>query len=452
MAGQQIGFSKEDFKPEQQNLSMALRVRRARGLDCMEPQNTTILVVDDNENNRDTLARILKRQEYTVASAENGQEALLFLEAEPVDLILLDIMMPIMSGYEVLEHLKADPARRHIPVIVVSALDEIESVVRCIELGAEDYLTKPFNRVLLKARVGASLEKKRLRDQEQYYLQAARRELEIGRNIQADFLPSSLPSLVNWDLDARFKPAREVAGDFYDTFSLGDNLVGLVIADVCDKGVGAALFMALTRSILRVLAQQSNTRLSYSSPDPQTRLLVELKEPASGAVHLVLPASTFEILNAVALTNSYITATHRGTIMFATLFFGVMDTRTGYFYYVNAGHDAPIHWSKTGLKARLNLTGPAVGIMPRARYKIGFSQFEPGDCLLMYTDGIPEARDPASNFFTEKRLLEFMEEAQAGPSMPVRELLDSLEVTLQGHIAGAEPSDDITMLCIQRLA
>lgn len=281
----------------------------------------------------------------------------------------------------------------------------------------------------------------------QNYLRIAQREFEVGRNIQLDFLPSSMPVLENWKLDARFKPAREVAGDFYDMFSLGPNLVGLVIADVCDKGVGAALFMALTRSMVRVLAQQSTSRLNYNLPNPQTRLLIELKDPTTHAVNLVLPAEVYEILNSVALTNTYITTNHRSTNMFATLFLGVLDTQSGSFHFVNAGHDAPIHWGTGGVKGRLNLTGPAVGVVPRAKYKIGYCQFEPGDSLLMYTDGVPEARDPANNFFTEKRLLEFIEEAQRSGEA---QLLDALGASLKSHIAEAEPYDDITMVWLQR--
>ncbi|MBI1848342.1 MAG: response regulator [Candidatus Rokubacteria bacterium] len=127
---------------------------------------STILVVDDNEGNREMLSRRLERQGYRVAQAAGGQEALEALAAAPADLVLLDVIMPGMSGHEVLQRLKQDPALREIPVLIISALDEIDSVVRGIELGAEDYLTKPFDPVLLKARVGACLEKKRLRDQE----------------------------------------------------------------------------------------------------------------------------------------------------------------------------------------------------------------------------------------------------------------------------------------------
>ena len=129
-----------------------------------------ILVVDDNESNRDMLSRRLQHEGYDVCMAANGHEALALLNTQEVDLILLDVMMPDMDGYEVLVRLKSHNTLRDIPVIMISALDEIESVVRCIEQGAEDYLSKPFDPVLLRARIGACLEKKRLRDQEVLYL------------------------------------------------------------------------------------------------------------------------------------------------------------------------------------------------------------------------------------------------------------------------------------------
>ena len=125
-----------------------------------------LLVVDDNEMNRDVLSQRLKRQGHTIVTVINGHEALAAARQQAFDLVLLDIMMPEMDGYEVLRRLKADEALRHIPVIMISALDEMDSVVRCIEMGAEDYLPKPFNPTLLKARIGASLEKKRARDRE----------------------------------------------------------------------------------------------------------------------------------------------------------------------------------------------------------------------------------------------------------------------------------------------
>jgi adenylate cyclase len=129
----------------------------------MADESALVLVVDDNEMNRDMLSRRLQRQNYQVLMAEDGEKALEMIRANAFDLVLLDIMMPKLSGYEVLERVKKDDQTRHLPVIMISAVDDLDSVVKCIELGAEDYLFKPFNPVLLKARVSASLEKNRLR-------------------------------------------------------------------------------------------------------------------------------------------------------------------------------------------------------------------------------------------------------------------------------------------------
>ena len=149
-----------------------------------------ILVVDDNEDNRYTLIRRLKRDGYeNVAEAADGQAALDLLDTQPFDLVLLDIMMPGMSGYEVLEQVKSDPDLRAIPIIMISALDEMDSVVKCIELGAEDYLNKPFNPTLLRARVGSSLEKKRMRDHETAYTSRVEDERKTSDNLLHSVLP-----------------------------------------------------------------------------------------------------------------------------------------------------------------------------------------------------------------------------------------------------------------------
>jgi putative two-component system response regulator len=140
----------------------------------MPTTNGRILVADDDVLNSTLLAVSLEEEGFAVEATGDGRRALDLLQAKPFDILLLDLLMPEMDGYQVLEHLKADPKMRHLPVIVISAADELDSIVKCIELGAEDYLTKPFNRVMLKARVDASLEKKHLRDQEEIY----RRQVE----------------------------------------------------------------------------------------------------------------------------------------------------------------------------------------------------------------------------------------------------------------------------------
>ncbi len=282
----------------------------------------------------------------------------------------------------------------------------------------------------------------------QSYMQALRKELQVGRQIQADFLPERLPELPGWELAARFQPAREVAGDFYDAFVLPGNQLGLVIADVCDKGVGAALFMSLTRSLIRVLAQQAYTRLQHIGPNAET-YLVQVADNTKGQPPLLLPAYTYEILNAVQLANDYIAVNHSRANMFATLFFGVLDVPSGLFSYVNGGHDAPIHLGRDTIKGRLPLTGPAVGMMPGVTYKMRQIQLEPDDILLTYTDGVPEARSPSGTFFTEKRLLALVEECRAAGVLLAAHLLDRIEAEVHSHVAGAEPSDDLTMLAVR---
>ncbi len=283
----------------------------------------------------------------------------------------------------------------------------------------------------------------------QAYSQALRKELQVGRQIQADFLPENLPQLAGWELAARFQPARDVAGDFYDAFELPGHQIGLVIADVCDKGVGAALFMSLTRSLIRVLAYQAYNRSQNLGPNA-TSYLMQLPGATPDQPPLLLSAYTYEILDAVRLTNDYIATNHSRANMFATLFFGVLDPTTGTVSYVNGGHDAPLHISPGGSKGRLTLTGPAVGMIPDVTYKLRQIHMEPGDILLTYTDGVPEARGPGGVFFTEKRLLALADEVSRQDSAQAATLLDRIEAEVKYHVAGVDPSDDITMLAVRR--
>ena len=185
----------------------------------MKGDESSVLVVDDNEVNRDLLARRLQRQGHAVTVAEDGLQALELMRSAPFDLVLLDIMMPHMNGYQVLENLKADEKLRHIPVIMISAVDDIDSIVRCIELGAEDYLSKPFNPVLLKARISACLEKKRLRDQEQAYSQELAEEKEKSERLLLNILPQAIAE--------RLKQGETtIADSFSDVTVMFADLVG----------------------------------------------------------------------------------------------------------------------------------------------------------------------------------------------------------------------------------
>lgn len=161
-------------------------------LEAPRPGQSRLLVVDDLPANRDVLSRRLERQGHYVATAANGREGLDRLRKEAFDLVLLDVLMPEMDGYQMLQQLKSDDRLRHIPVIMISALGELDSVVRCIELGAEDYLPKPFNPILLRARLGACLEKKRLRDREQEYLNMITQEREKADRLLLNILPDAI--------------------------------------------------------------------------------------------------------------------------------------------------------------------------------------------------------------------------------------------------------------------
>jgi serine phosphatase RsbU (regulator of sigma subunit) len=377
-----------------------------------------LLVVDDTEVNRDLLNRRLAALGHSIATAENGRQALEILGRGGIDLVLLDIMMPEMDGFEVLERMRADAALSRVPVIMISAVDEIESVARAIELGAADYLPKPFNTVVLRARVGATLEKKRLQDAERQHARALERELEIGRQIQRDFLPESLPAPAGWDIAAAFHPARQVAGDFYDAFALEDGRVALVIGDVCDKGVGAALFMALFRSLLRSHAE-----------------LHGAGTPAAPAARSI-----------VALTNDYIARTHGRSNMFATIFFGILDPATGALAWVNGGQEPPVLRRRGGAIERLAPTGPAVGAMPGMEFTARTTELARGDLLLAFTDGASEARSPAGKFYGEDTLVGLVETGPAGAGA----LLDRIVARVREHEADAEPGDDLTLLAAAR--
>ena len=611
-----------------------------------------ILVVDDNRMNRLRLLRELEQQGHAVAITENGREALDALRTLSFDLVLLDVMMPELDGCQVLAQMKDDPALADIPVIVISGLEEIDRVIKCIELGAEDYLLQPFDPILLKARIGGSLEKKRLRDLEWRHLkqleklsddlqqvilplgialsvekdldrllerilvetkrlcnadagtlylrdeadhlcfaimrttslkialggttgqpipfaalplyhpasgepnhnnvatltalygdainipniyaaqdfdfsatrsfdqangyrsistltvplkdhtgqvigvlqlinalepitgqviafnsyhqtvveslasQAAvalniqmllerqqelvkfEHDLKIGRQIQYDFLPkqAGFPRPDGWDIAACFQPAHEVAGDFYDVFPLARGRIGLVIADVCDKGVGSALFMALSRSLIRAVAKQRDAMSHPNSHSPDPTVIV--RPGPTEAQPMILPEDTGALL-AGKFTNDYIANNHGDMNMFTTLFFGVLNPATSILSYINGGHNPPVIVGPTGLiKAHLMPTGPLVGIFPDVDFGIKSVTLEPGDLLLTFTDGVLDARDLEDELFGEERLLSLVAE----PASSVAALLDRIMADLHAHIGEADQFDDITMLAVRRAA
>lgn len=297
-------------------------------------------------------------------------------------------------------------------------------------------------------RKGAETELKDRATALQQAKQAAERELEIGRRIQADFLPEELPQIAGWELACHFKAAREVAGDFYDAFALsGGKRLGLVVADVCDKGVGAALFMALFRSLIRAFADQHATLGWMDVLSSDRGASAAAQDFSLGRRRSLLSTGTAALKNAIDLTNQYITRNHGRTNMFATVFFGVLDPATGALMYINGGQEPPILIGAGGIKDYLHPTGPAVGLLPGLEFGIGQVDLEPGDTLLAFTDGIPDANSPQDEFYGHERIQALLQ----APVGSAQALIERLQADLEAHIGPAVQYDDITMLALRRV-
>jgi serine phosphatase RsbU (regulator of sigma subunit) len=373
-----------------------------------------ILIVDDEPFNVDFLEQELEDLGYRTISASNGKEALQAVSSKNPDLILLDIMMPVLDGFEVLTRLKADNKQQHIPVIVISAQSDMQSIVRGIELGAEDYLPKPFDEILLHARIASALEKKHLRDLEQLHLESLERELEIGHQIQAGFLPSNLPQKKGWLINAFFRPAREVAGDFYDVFELPDGKITFLLGDVADKGVGSALFMALYRSLFR--SSLNNVML--------------LDDPGN------------KLIRAVTHTNDYVCLTHEGAL-FVTLFAGILDPASGELTYVNAGHNPPLLFQ--GEKETWIMpTGPAVGMLDGQKYRAEKVILESQDRLFVYSDGLEDVKNGQDEFFSKERLAASFTEKGSS----IETIIDQIDK----YMMNEQQYDDLSLLIIEQEA
>lgn len=283
--------------------------------------------------------------------------------------------------------------------------------------------------------LGLALESAKLYSKLHEYSRALDAELEKGKQIQKDFLPRELPRLPGWDIAACFHPARQVSGDFYDAFLLPNGWLAVVIGDVCDKGVGSALFMALIRSLLRVFTGKiSLSGVSISTGD----------RPSSGEVDSEVETA----LGAVASTNEYIAQEHGDQGMFATLCLGIINPQTGLLAYVNAGHLPLAIVGEKGVREFLSATGASVGIDSITRYRSAITRIEPGEVLFGYTDGVTEAMSPDEILYPKQRLLGLLAEPASSSSA----LIDRVKTDLFNHIRHAPQSDDIAMVAVHRKA
>ena len=384
-----------------------------------------ILIVDDEPFNVDYLEQELEDLDYDTISAENGKEALDQVATEAPDLILLDIMMPDMDGFEVLEHLKADKNSRDIPVIIISALDDTNNMVRGIELGAEDYLPKPFNEVLLKARITTSLEKKWLRDQQKEHLhqldlenKRKSEELEQARHIQRSMLPDAPPILPHLEIAARLETAFEIGGDYYDFFPKTNNDLLIAIGDATGHGVGAGLMVSMTKALL-----SPSMDVNFSS------LLSKIN-------------NTFNKINLGDLLNM------------ALLLLEISRLDDGQFTVKASGGGMPPIYILTPSTNQLNevkemlVSGLPLGITPDAKYtEIEFT-IQPGDTLVLMSDGLPERFNTAQNYIGFEHLTETLKQVQINAAT-AQEILET--ITNIGHdwAEGHPLQDDTTVIVIK---
>jgi sigma-B regulation protein RsbU (phosphoserine phosphatase) len=381
-----------------------------------------ILVVDDVEDNRHLLSRRLQREGYReIAQAADGEEALAMIADHAYDLVLLDVMMPKCDGYQVLERLKAGGKLHELPVIVISALNEMDSVVRCIQLGAVDYLPKPFNPTLLRARVSASLEQKTLRDTVRAQLARIEAELEAGRQLQMSMVPSVFPAPSAeqpLEIFALMEPAREIGGDFYDFFPTADGRLAFAIGDVSGKGIAAGMFMARTKNLLRAVTGLLQCEGGRAMPgEIVSHVNRELSED-------------------------------NDTMMFVTLLFGIIDARSGAVAFCNAGHDPAYRLGPDGVTAAEGPQGIALGINPAWDFQTGELRLAPGEALYLYTDGITEAMTSDDVMYGKERLEPLLQGLVAAP---LDQMIRASVQAVHDFVGDCLQSDDITGLAIRLL-
>ncbi len=384
------------------------------------PLHGRVLVVDDDENNRDLLARRVERHGLSVETAENGRQALQMAGSGTFDLVLLDLIMPELDGRAVLLQMKSAAETRHIPVIMISALDELNSVIQCIEAGAEDYLPKPFNPTLLRARIAACLEKKSLRDLEQRHLRTIEEtQLRLTQELTeaAHYVQSILPPPCEHPLgvDWRYQPSTELGGDAFGYHWIDPDHFAVYLLDVCGHGVGASLLSVTAINVIR----------SASLPGADWR------DP--GAV-------------LTALNGAF--PMERQNNMYFTLWYGVYHAPTRILRHASGGHPPALLLKPASGGAttseRLRSPGMIVGGFENFDYQSQSCLVPPGATLLVFCDGCYEITEPDGEMMAFETFEHFVEEHGARPDGLAR-----LLTWLQDRHGNGPLDDDFSIVRIQ---
>ena len=403
--------------------------------------NGRILVVDDTPANRDMLSRRLERQGFDVESAEDGETALRMMSRAnpPFDLVLLDVMMPGLNGLDVLKAVRGRWDPTQLPVIMATAKDASHDVVEALELGANDYVTKPLDFPVVMARVRTQLSLRsaveQIRvlekglEQRNAELQVAntrmQSDLDAASKVQAALLPVAAPEVPGYRVGWRFKPSAWLAGDILNVFRLDDRHVGLYLLDVSGHGVAAALL--------------SVTVSRFLSPARDPASLLWWREDTADHYRLESPASVAARLN------------HRfpfddKTGQYFTLVYGLLDLENHRLRYVSAGHPGVIHVARGGPGKLIEVAGYPIGVGSEA-YDEQEVQLAPGDRLFIYSDGVPEAMDAADTPFGPDRLLAQLDDARG---QTLDESLTSLVHRIDHWRGGGHVHDDLSVLALER--
>jgi phosphoserine phosphatase RsbU/P len=408
------------------------------------PAQSSVLVVDDTEANRDTLGRRLQRHGYIVAAASDGPEALKMIEQRRFDLVLLDIMMPGMSGLDVLQRIRQTRSTTELPVIMATARDQSDDIVKAFSMGASDYVTKPLDFPVVLARVQTHLTLKhsvekvlnleRCLSEHNTALEAAngkltqaavrtQRDLQAAARIQESFLPKSHLKAGRLQFDWTFRPCEALAGDSLNICPLDADHLGVYVLDVTGHGVAAAL--------LAVAA----TRVLSPASDPDS-LLVHVN-PDTGNREPLPPAQVADRLNRKFAWGS-------DTEQFVTLFYAVVNIKSGDFRYVSAGHPGAIHLKHSSPAVTLDGSGMPIGI--GESYLDQTAHLDPGDRLYLYSDGVTEAMSPQRDLFGKQRLVEVLDR---GRTLKLKESIALLMTEINDWCGSTPPSDDISVVGIE---
>jgi phosphoserine phosphatase RsbU/P len=396
-------------------------------------QTTSILAVDDTPANLQVLAGMLKERGYKVRPVPSGKLALLAAQRDPPDLILLDINMPVMNGYEVCECFKADENLKGIPVIFISALTEQLDKVKAFASGGVDYVTKPFQMEELYARVETHLKLRRLQiELEQTNSQLAgvnrrmSRDLKAAARIQEAFLPRKVPCMPGTDCAWIYQPCDELAGDGLNIVHLGDGKLGLYVLDVSGHGATAALLSVTLSRLLSPPSEPFSILIRDGSEEERS----EITPPTEVAARLncLFP---FDML----------------TEQFATMVYGILDTATQEFRYVSAGHPGPVHVPFRGEPVILESQGSPIGLGDEP-YEERSISLGVGDRLYLYSDGVPEAPDPAGMQFGDARLLEAIGRTRTNS---LRESIATLIAEIATWHGSEKQKDDISIMAVELL-